>query len=364
MFFNKQTVFWSLVGTLFNGGQATPTLRRRAKKPKGGARMNADTKKLLFGRISKDDQILYYGLDEKALLTDDESKIRYMLRTTITGIENEVEFQDIRDKKWIPAPRSTSQHRLGHDILPYIRMIRAQALLIHHFWSMHFCANPLALLEKESVLNPEEVGRQHAFDFGTNDRNRIALANRIKLGDNPEAVGKANATVYSGDVKQIAECNYISFSGNPEKVGKANASSFEIPELIATANKFAFHKLGEPFDQAMYSSFETDPITLFNMFDFIYTKIDRNRESNIAGSIKKMYLENFDSFKITVLNVIKSNSYNRIRAEAVKDMGMILFWLVREDQELKDLLVRLFDSDEDLLNARMGAEIENLYDGM
>ena len=240
--------------------------------------MNTGTEKLRVGTPSKDGRRLYLGLDRDGNLTDgapyvllrieiarsNESQVWPEVRLGEEGKKwfsvNSYEYTDFCDKNPIMAPA----------IWAWRAFLKAEAALCR------LLGNSSLALPKEvggfkgGVFyggTPEETGRQHAAHHGTTDPRRIALANRSALGDDPEAIGRANKTAFIGQGKNIAMCNCISLEANPEKVGKANVSSFEKPELIAEGNKNSFSsKESDYFIGAMYSSFEGDPTKLINMF--------------------------------------------------------------------------------------------------
>ena len=295
--------------------------------------MSASMGKLgVFFRMSEDGRYIHLALDEKALpiLTDKLPKI--LLRVLLLCGET-VEFRCPPDKKWQRLSDGPSKVLdkdglrsfvigWGNFLLAFVERVRE---------SMQRCQiNPFILPDegepqstaedtKDGVvfgLSPKDTGLAHLSLHGPSEPEKIASCNRIALGDDPRAVGTANAIAYIKHPRIVALCNFVSFSGTPEKVGEANGI-FKDVRIITIMNTDSFTSEDglineDGFVTAMYSSFAKKPSSLVGEIMYFYYNDPCNLHykyeeevRSIGAALQKLFEDDYQSFVSAIRSVIK-----------------------------------------------------------
>lgn len=230
----------------------------------------------LFGflKVSKDFRFIYLGVDKKGKKTNE--KAGYLIRGDIGVIKDGINFFIGKKKKekggedweregfemcynspsknWRPLNEA---YGLVNDrnvfnlitlwckaTVDVIRIISVSG--IEQFLPSEKERERVVI--EEILRSAERVGRDNYATLGASDIRRLAIKNRSRFEDHPEAVGRANSVMFTGAIMaKVIELNMFAFSKTElDSLGLANRGAFIEPESVAIANRITAEKIVKP----------------------------------------------------------------------------------------------------------------------
>lgn len=228
---------------------------------------------LSFLKVSKEDldfRFIYIGVDRKGRIT--KEKAEYLVRAEISEVKDDI--NGIRKKEkgrewewkcfWIRSNTPNGNWYLLPEAyglindsevfnlitlwckttVDIIRIINVSG--IEQFLPSE--KEREAMVTDEILRSAERVGRDNYATLGASDTRRLAIKNRSRFEDHPEAVGRANSVMFTdANIGKVIELNMFAFSKTElDSLGLANRGAFIEPESVAMADRITAEKIVKP----------------------------------------------------------------------------------------------------------------------